>query len=100
MTEDEAKMKWCPFARVVTADEDGGVFPPANRAAIRREGEVSWNENPEHARCIGSACMAWRWDETWTSQTEEGHGGDLVVRLKRKPGEPRLGYCGLAGVPQ
>jgi hypothetical protein len=47
--------------------------------------------------CIASACMAWRWNEPWTSQTEEGHGGDLVIRLKRKPGEPKLGYCGLAG---
>lgn len=23
-----------------------------------------------------------------------------VIRLKRKPGEPHLGYCGLAGAPR
>ena len=78
MTEDEAALKRC-------CGPDGcGHF----------------NDNPFPARwCIGSACMAWRWNDPWTSQTEEGHGGDIVVRLKRKPGEPKLGYCGLAGAP-
>jgi hypothetical protein len=37
MTEEQAKGKWCPFARV---DIDSGN------------------------RCIASACMAWRWAGT------------------------------------
>ncbi len=51
-------------------------------------------------KCCGSECMAWRWDMAWESQTEEGHGGDVVVRLKRRLGSPKLGYCGLAGKPE
>ena len=74
MTEEEAKTKWCP---------------QAGPSRFERRDE----------RCIASSCMAWRWNEPWTSQTEEGHGGDIVIRLKRKPGEPKLGYCGLAGAP-
>jgi hypothetical protein len=35
--------------------------------------------------------------DPWTSQTEERVGGDIVLRLKRKPGEPKIGYWGLAG---
>jgi hypothetical protein len=53
----------------------------------------------EDSTCIASCCMAWRWHDEWTSCTEEGVGGDLVMRLSRKKGEPRLGYCGLAGKP-
>lgn len=49
--------------------------------------------------CLGSACMAWRWHEPWTSSVEEGSGGDLMLRLSRKPGETKRGYCGLAGSP-
>lgn len=90
MTEDQAKTKWCPFARV-----NNGQGYNANRDWEARA-DSPFNKR---SRCIASACMAWRWNEPWTSQTEEGHGGDLVLRLKRKPGEPKLGYCGLAGPP-
>lgn len=102
MTEAEAVTKWCPFSRLCGIDDagNGAVFQAGNRAALLRGAEaVSFNENPESCRCLASACMAWRWNDQWTSQTQEGHGGDLVLRLKRKPGEPKLGYCGLAGQP-
>lgn len=47
MTEEEAKKKWCPLARIVTRiDEDLVV---ANRVA----GEIPF--------CVGSHCMFWRW---------------------------------------
>ena len=126
MTEDQAKTKWCPFARVVTAQVASEVvFHPANRAAIRYDdGRLEINDNPEHARCNGSACMAWR-----TSHTERG---PIVERrkaepLSRKPEGDDWGYeaidparsstggewvrwdrdrsethgfCGLAGAPQ
>lgn len=101
MTEDEAKTKWCPFARCASAVAglEGACvrehLPSLNRIALPADLMV-----PSAARCIGSACMAWRWDEPWTSRTEEGHGGDIVIRLKRKPGEPRLGFCGMAGAPR
>jgi len=66
MTEDEAKTKWCPFARL--AELDG-----ANR------GSVSGHDMPL-AKCIGTACMAWRW---------------RIIPSKQDPHE--AGYCGLAG---
>jgi hypothetical protein len=72
MTEDEAKTKWC----------HKNIDPVrANR------------------KCLGSDCMAWRWEMAWESQSEEGVGGDVVLRLKRRKGEPKMGFCGLAGVP-
>jgi len=86
VTEDEAKTKDCcgpPVVAIMTAIVGAGkVFERS------------------HVKCHGASCMAWRWNEPWTSRAEEGHGGDIVIRLKRKPGEPKLGYCGLAGSPQ
>lgn len=63
MTESEAKTKWCPFARI--AHVSGAT---ANSRA---------HNDPDLSQdCIGSACMAWRWNHE--------RGG---------------GYCGLAGAP-
>lgn len=51
MTAEKAKTKWCPFARA--PQERNGASPTANRTA---EG------NPDiGAKCVASACMAWRW---------------------------------------
>ena len=96
MTEDEAKQRWCPFARDMTGQDNGVSMAMAtfNRPFT-----------PDHlatvsCACIGSACMAWRWDNTWESATEEGQGGTVVLRLKRLSGEPKIGYCGLARRPE
>ena len=74
MTEDEAKIRWCPFANV--SDRPDGPIAGANR----------WpgNSFANHSCCIGSACMAWRWETT-------EHDGI--------PRETIYGYCGLAGKP-
>ena len=99
MTEDEAKMKWCPFVRFRLTGTDISV----NRDQFSENPLIAICDNDHEGpvfNCVGSACMAWRWDNPWTSRTEEGHGGDVLVRLKRKPGEPALGFCGLAGAPQ
>lgn len=67
MTEEESRKKWCPFARV------SGTNSSYNRGAIL-------GEDTGQAQCVGSACMAWRWNYIVTE-------------------EPTEGYCGLAGKP-
>jgi hypothetical protein len=53
MTEEEAKTKWCPFARnLVTLDNAEGN--PFFVASANRFSEVKMSP------CIASSCMAWR----------------------------------------
>lgn len=71
MTEQDAKQKWCPLTREVmyynpqalvgNRDHTGSAFPV----------------------CIGSACMAWRWE------VSPGSIGDRMNH----------GYCGNFGKP-
>ena len=75
LTEEQADETWC-FA----ADMD-----------IARGKHVNSFDPNRDACCIGSSCMAWRWE-------------DHAVRVK--PGAPPVeihavprGYCGLAGTP-
>lgn len=71
MTEDEAKQKWCPFARC-------GNEPGCNRSGRNRSGR----DFAAEPYCLGSDCMMWR----WYAQTPEQF---------KEYGE--TGYCGLAG---
>ena len=94
MTEEEAKTKWCPHAI-------------ASHTNPRQKMGDGWLHN-----CIGSACMAWRWDNNaltirmraevlGKAQDEimtpeyyaRNHMGDEHEAL------PREGFCGLAGRP-
>jgi hypothetical protein len=94
MTEEEAKTKWCPqtlCARLIVSDH---VEQPVEMGG---------------ARCIGSACMAWRWKDRraghdlshWTyfhpddpERAQESH----KEFLKSNP-DGIDGFCGLAGRP-
>lgn len=87
-TEEEAKTKWCPFARALTSalrpppeGMRGEVF--LGLATINRAS----NELVPECKCIASACMAWQQtdNKTWPSAPGEP---------EREP-EP-AGYCGLA----
>ncbi len=89
LTEDEAKTKWCPFARVGSpAVHDAAVM---NRMVSEDSALVA-----DLAPCVGSACMAWR-------------PISVDALLKRQPEIPKddpgvrnyvvRGYCGLAGPP-
>lgn len=76
MTEDEAKTKWCPFARVTDVISSGG--------GNRWDGGGNPYGAPIGYLCIGSACMAWRW-------INSNAQGFTDYRVN--------GYCGLAGKP-
>lgn len=72
MTEDEAKKKWCPFARNAKAEDYGC------------QNRLAWGEPDKSCMCIGTACMAWRYQSD-----VEAYEGQTITD----------GYCGLAGKP-
>ena len=116
MTEEEAKTKWCPFARSIPArrakdgsiEHDGGV-PAFNRYNTDEKGVTTL---PGSGMCIGSACMAWR-----SSKPEIEYGSAVVGKdgnplafeplgegwaftaTRRWARETPSGFCGLAGHP-
>ena len=76
--EEQAKMMWCPFGRIVpgTLDEKGGVgfvsdVSSYNRISIDSDRQVLGS------MCIGNQCMAWVEEN---AQTKSGH-----CALMRKP---------------
>lgn len=75
VTEAQAKESWCPLARCVPADRNGNAI--VGVAAGYNRGHVDGGVLPA-ARCIGSDCMAWRWDHAGTNER---------------------GYCGAFGKP-
>lgn len=77
-TEEQAKAKWCPFARSSTP-VDSGWSGSYNRP-------VSLDASDPSIQCIGSECMAWRVEKG--DAESDGAGNWLPV-----------GYCGLAGQP-
>jgi hypothetical protein len=86
VTEDEAKKKWCPYARVGAYTDKGQIMA----ITVNRDPR---DEVSEGCLCLGSECMAWR--ETYAMSRsnpactpETGHQRSLVG-----------GYCGLAGRP-
>lgn len=76
MTEEEAKTKWCPAARVDST------------AANRPNPGPNCDTTAGWPPCIGSACMAWRWKRERMHDTSE-HYMDSTTE----------GRCGLAGKP-
>lgn len=99
MTEDEAKTKWCPFARIM--DWNGPHEPTGNNRGVAAVNRAQ--DDDAGTRCIASACMAWRErkrlvlrTEPWPEKETTGapvmpSGADVVIDG---------GYCGLAGAPQ
>ena len=88
MTEDEAKTKWCPHARVVLGikhnDSYSGGCNKLERADLSPPNNVAI---PNGAKCIASECMDWRTT------------ADRPVSIINTSGKPDDGYCGLAGKP-
>lgn len=83
MIEEEAKAKWCPFVRIAQV---GTIAAPSyNRLEA----------DNYQGKCIGSACMAWRWNREIVGRRSE---------MNSRHSEPIYGdwsttngYCGLAG---
>ena len=98
MTEDEAKTKWCPFARVP------GLTIGGSGIAMNRHPQNTPQPELEHAefmtpKCIGSACMAWRW--IITPKQAESNASIEAINPGCNPNMETVsrGYCGLAGKP-
>ena len=84
-TEDEAKTKWCPFARALYVGPTGHQQFPSNRLSKGENGAVI----PPDSLCIASACMAWEPETKYSARTEWA-GEDVPTGrgdcgLKRKP---------------
>jgi len=79
MTEEEAKTKWCPMARLVAGqetDEYGVTLVPDNQVSFNRMAYTKETKLPAGAYCVASDCMMWRW---------------------YNDGGRDQGYCGLGG---
>jgi hypothetical protein len=72
MLPDEAKSKWCPFAKVVTVMNGNTLVTTDNRGNTDQS-------TPINVYCIADSCMCWRWYQ----ETAPDAGG----------------YCGLGGQP-
>lgn len=108
-TEDEAKAKWCAFARVwAPPDEVERQAAGWNRMDC---GSSAGDSDAYKAgcdmrvtNCIASACMSWRFGPSRYIPAPDGAmevgmvpGGFKAVRANGTT--VKQGYCGLAGKP-
>jgi hypothetical protein len=106
VTEDEAKTKWCPFARTVETDGRGSTNG-RNRVASTGVAEKVLAAELLGAQCIASACMAWRWSlDSDFNGPPNLHKDEAEVDRRfaaitdpNKSSFRKGGYCGLAGQP-
>lgn len=93
-TEETAKTKWCPFARVLTTIKDPRG-EPITVTSINRSSDDA-GRDLFYGFCIGSQCMAWQ-----SKRQLSAHGAARLAEGKY-PDEfsgIEVGYCGLAGNP-
>ena len=90
-TEDEAKKKWCPHSRVLgTLVQPAAPGAPDYTVAAGAQNRGYAMDGPlEKCRCIGSACMAWRWVRAL----------DPTLPIDHAPMKTEYGFCGLSGAP-
>lgn len=83
LTEEEARKKWCPMARVSINAEHfhgGNRFEPISDVPNSRLAGMT--------NCIASDCMMWR------TAAPTRTAADFRQSI------PPLGFCGLAGPPE
>ncbi len=97
MIEDQAKTKWCPMAKAPNDYRGNGDWETvvANR--------LPNGDADSGCLCLGSGCMAWRWESVPNPDYVQPHS---MVYPPRLPWEnpPMIksethGYCGLGGQP-
>lgn len=116
LSEEEAKLVWCPYARIIIERDQGEARVSGNRWM----GEQAATNSPTNSECLGSGCMAWRWrdgviearlmppgdppplGDGWEQADDEpgalrGHNAVMTRWVRQTP--VRRGYCGLAGNP-
>ena len=83
-TEDTAKQKWCPMARVALQINAEGSVGKASYNRRRENGgpsekhsgrSIIGDENISESRCLASGCMMWRWDIPKLDHPTTGHCG-------------------------
>lgn len=63
ITEKEAKTKWCPFARVLLpVHQSGNRIGTFHKRIADDVDRKHYEEQEADCTCIGSGCMAWRWE--------------------------------------
>jgi hypothetical protein len=91
MTEAEALTKWCPFARMKVAQTVKDGAPSCNEPQTTYNRiAINAQSSPfiaDQARCIASACMAWR----------RVMDDDLPTAPGERMAATEQGFCGLAG---
>jgi hypothetical protein len=115
MTEDQAKMKWCPFSRFV-------IDAPTQFSGNRwdnGDGSATGSMAQKGCLCLASGCMSWRLlplmaDDAFqkavikaSAELDDKTNGryvaaKYVMANRAKYGLPTElfdGYCGLAGKP-
>lgn len=86
MTEEEAKLKWCPMSRVAIPQRDVRNNTVGHTVANRLDDY----KFPFHSACIGSNCMMWRWEKV---ENPEGNPLNKPLLFIDSTTD---GYCGLA----
>jgi hypothetical protein len=93
MTEEEAKTKWCPFARTLGTLTRHHAETESERVVSSGSANRGYQMGGalHNCMCIGSACMAFR---------DKGPEGEITqTQVGAVTSIPRYGYCGLAGKP-
>lgn len=110
-TEESAREKWCPFARVMArltteyVEERGSGRSPLEKTTVITSTNRLTFQNGDAdpgCHCVVSDCMAWR--GMWRKKVADRTYWDKE-ELASKPTAPgkdweRVGYCGLAGKPE
>lgn len=113
LTEEEARKKWCPFARdILSAGGNRAAYGGAGAEPDSEECHEEYEaEMADQYPCLASACMAWRrvpiddmrerelWSKSQNKRVSSATGDDGEWRLVNpdEPAPPARGFCGLAG---